>query len=165
MRWQRAEFVVVGLLALFTTVAAKSPPVGDEAVAAVERMENERRAAMVAVDVHALARIFDADATYVHSTGLMQSRDDVFGMLTRGDIRYVGFEVESVAYRAYGSTVLGTGVQKIDLASSGKSLTSRSRFTVVYAVSRGELHLVSYQSTSMPEVVKQETVGDGKPAP
>jgi hypothetical protein len=149
---------------LASIATAENAPAGDAAVAAVERLEHVRRDAMVAVDVDALARIFDAGATYVHSTGLVQSRDDVLGMLTRGDIRYVAFEVESVAYRGYGSTVVGSGVQRIELTSSGKPFKSYSRYTVVYAVVHGSHKLVAYQSTPMPQIVKQESV-DGTRSP
>lgn len=156
---------VAVLLALFAAAPparTADAPSGDAAIAAVEELEHERQHAMVSVDEAQLSRIFADDMTYIHSTGLAQSRDDLMGMLARGDIQYVAFRVESVSYRAYGSTVVGTGVQAIDLTSSGKPFVSRSRFTVVYAPVRGVHRLVSYQSTTMPEIVLQETGGERK---
>ncbi len=162
MRTLCTVLVLVALLGPGGAVATAGAPSGDAAVAAVERLEPERRRAMVDFDAHRLARILADDVTYVHSTGLVQSRDDLMGMLAKGDIRYVSFQIESVAYRAYGSTVVGTGVQTIELTNSGKPFTSRSRYTVVYAVVRGEHRLVSYQATTMPEIVMQEKKGDRK---
>lgn len=135
---------------------------GDDAIAAVEQLEHERQHAMVAVDIEKLSRIIADDILYVHSTGLLQSRDDLFGMLVKGDIRYVAFNIENIAYRTYGSTVVGTGLQTIELTNAGKPFTSRSRYTIVYAVVDRAHRLVSYQSTAMPEIVLQETPGSRK---
>jgi hypothetical protein len=137
-------------------------PSGNAAIAAVEELEHSRQHATVSVDEGALSAILADDMVYIHSTGLAQSKGDFLGMLSRGDIRYVAFRVESVSYRVYGSTVVGTGVQAIDLVSSGKPFVSRSRYVVVYVPVQGAYQLVSYQSTSMPEIVMQETVGDRK---
>lgn len=152
--------LILVLLALPAGVATSAPPAADEAIAAVEKVEQARQQAMVSVDQEAMARIFATDLVYVHSTGLAQSKEDLIGMLVRGDIRYVAFKVENVAYRAYGSTVIGTGVQAIDLTSSSRPFVSRSRFTVVYVVVDGAYRLASYQSTTMPEIVMQETGGE-----
>lgn len=137
-------------------------PAGDAAVVAVEDLEHARHHAMVSVDVEALTRILADDIAYVHSTGLAQTRDELVGMLMRGDIQYVSFKVETIAYRSYGATVVGTGVQSIELTNAGKPFTSRSRYTVVYAPVDGVHRMVAYQSTAMPEIVLQEKVGDGK---
>ena len=155
-----AGILVLVLLALSAQAATSAPPAGEEAIAAVETIEKARQQAMVSVDQEAMARIFADDLVYVHSTGLAQSKDDLIGMLVRGDIRYVAFRVENVAYRLYGSTVIGTGVQAIDLTSSGRPFVSRSRFTVVYVAADGGYRLASYQSTTMPEIVMQETGGE-----
>ena len=162
MKIGRLIVLAVGMATLVVTSAPAGPPAGDAAVAAVEELEHARQHAMVSIDVESLREIFSDDLTYVHSTGLAQSRDDLLGMLTRGDIRYVSFRIESVSYRTYGGTVVGMGVQSIDLTSSGKPFTSRSRYTVVYAPVAGSLRLVSYQATTMPEIVMQERAGDRK---
>ncbi len=140
-------------------VATADAPATSSAIDQVAALEATRQQAMVAADVDRLAELLAPDMTYVHSTGLMQSRDDLLGVLKRGEIRYKAFKIESVSYRAYGSTVVGTGVQTLDLEASGKPLTSRSRFTVVYAPVDGRLQLIAYQSTSMPQLVMQETIG------
>jgi len=154
------------LLVLCAAVCAPAAwadaPSGKAAIAAVEELEHARQHAMVSVDTETLLGIFADDMTYTHSTGLAQTRGDLLDMLSRGDIKYVAFKVESIAYRVYGSTVVGTGVQAIDLTSSGKAFVSRSRYVVVYVPVQGQHRMVSYQSTTMPEIVMQETVGDRK---
>jgi ketosteroid isomerase-like protein len=126
------------------------------AVAEVVKLEDARRAAMIAADGKALSALFASDCTYIHSNGIAQSRGDLLTMLARGEIRYLAFTVESVEYRAYGETVVGTGTQTIELTNSGRPFTSRSRYTVVYARSDGGLKLAAYQSTPLPDVVMQE---------
>ena len=130
--------------------STESPIAATEAVRA---LETRRQAALVAADTKTLAEIFAPNATYVHANGLMQTRDELFSVLERGDIRYLSFVLEDVRYRAYGETVVGTGVQRLEVESAGKSMGLRSRYTVVY-VGRGEAaKLVAYQSTSVPEMM------------
>ncbi len=153
---------VIGLvLAVLTVVGAVAEPAQKEtAVQAVVRLEEARRQAMVAGDIEAMTRLLAPDATYVHSTGLEQSRDDLLGVMRRGEIRYRSFDVESASYRTYGSTVVGTGVQTLDVEASGKSQTFRSRYTVVYVPIEGELRLVAYQSTALPMIVMEKKISD-----
>lgn len=133
------------------TIAVRPAPALD-VIGIVRGLELERQAAMVAADTKALAEIIAEDATYVHGNGLMQSRAELFTMLQRGEIRYLSFALEDVRYRAYGGTVVGTGVQRIDVKSAGKSMVLRSRYTVVYAVSATGGKLVAYQSTPTPKM-------------
>jgi len=148
--------ILVGVALVVTPLAARAQSAAESGVARVTSLESGRRAAMVAGDVKTLGELMATDATYVHSTGLIQTRDELFAMLTRGETRYVGFTVDAVEYRSYGETVIATGVQSIDLASAGKPLMSRSRYTVVYAPVGGELKMVAYQSTPLTGIVTRE---------
>jgi ketosteroid isomerase-like protein len=148
----QATGAVVLLMSLSSLLAAETPA----PVAEVAKLEDARRAAMISADPAALENVFAADCTYIHSNGISQSRADLLGMLARGEIRYRAFTVEAVQYRAYGSTVVVTGMQTIELTNSGKPFASRSRYTVVYAPAAGGLQVVAYQSTPLPDVVMQE---------
>jgi len=151
MRWNRAV-VAAALVGLsFSGVRAES-----QVVSAVKQREAERQRAMVAVDLDALDALFAADATYIHSNGIAQSKAEMIAMLKRGDIRYVSIDVKETAYRAYGQTVVGNGVQTITLTTSGTQFTSNSRYTIVYATVGGKPKVVAYQSTSLPDIVMQE---------
>jgi molybdopterin synthase catalytic subunit len=154
----RTAGVLLALVCVTAAGAARGQePAGERSVVArVAALEEVRRAAMVAADTTALRAGMSRDATYVHSTGLVQTRDELCAVIARGDIRYRAFSVDGVAYRAYESTVVATGVQRIDLESGGRPLTSRSRFTVVYVLDADRPRLVAYQSTPLPEIVTQE---------
>ena len=152
----RCISILVMVVLMASPLTARAQATVPSEVAHVDSLEAARRTAMVAGDVKTLADLIAADATYVHSTGLIQRRDELFSMLERGDIRYVSFTVDVVEYRTYGDTVIGTGVQNIELTSAGKPFTSRSRYTVVYAPTGGDFRMVAYQSTSLPEIVTHE---------
>jgi ketosteroid isomerase-like protein len=130
---------------------------GDDLVTRVKVCEAERQRAMIAADAAALDDVFADDMIYVHSNGLEQTKSGLLGMLAKRELRYLKFDVKEATYRAYGDVVVCHGVQVISLSSSGTPFESHSRFTVVYATIGGKPRVVSYQSTLLPEIVKQET--------
>jgi ketosteroid isomerase-like protein len=131
-------------------------PADNTLIDAVKHRESERQMAMIRADVPALEDIFAEDVTYIHSNGLAQTRSGLIAMLTKRELRYLNFDVEEADYREYGGTVVCTGMQSISLTSSGKPFTSNSRYTIVYATIAGRPRVVAYQSTLLPEIVKQE---------
>lgn len=123
-----------------------------DALAQVVAREEQRRKAMVAGDVKTLTDIITEDATYVHSTGIMQTRDELLRLLANKTIVYKAFEIEKTAYRVYGTTIVGTGVQSITVMAGGKARVIHSRYTVTYAEKDGIEKLIAYQSTPLPEM-------------
>ncbi|HXV15046.1 MAG TPA: nuclear transport factor 2 family protein [Candidatus Krumholzibacteria bacterium] len=148
--------VLVTAVAASTVVPVHAGP-KEELVAAVVQREAERQRAMIEVDLAALDDLFAADATYIHSNGLAQTKAGVVAMLEKKELRYVSFDMKEATYRVYGETIVCTGTQSIQLTSSGRPFTSNSRYTIVYAVIDGKPRVVAYQSTLLPEIVKQET--------
>ena len=147
--------LLAGAALLMATWAA--PVLADNAlISAVKQRESERQVAMIRADVPALEDIFAEDVSYIHSNGLAQTRAGLIAMLTKRELRYLNFDVEEAEYREYGGTVVCTGMQSISLTSSGKPFTSNSRYTIVYATIAGRPRVVAYQSTLLPEIVKQE---------
>ncbi len=151
---KRARMVL--LAALLTVVSITAVPADGTLIDAVKHRESERQIAMIRADVPALEDIFAEDVTYIHSNGLAQTRAGLIAMLTKRELRYLNFDVEEAEYREYGGTVVCTGMQSISLTSSGKPFTSNSRYTIVYATIAGRPRVVAYQSTLLPEIVKQE---------
>ena len=133
--------------AVTAPIQTSTPP---DAIEVARALETRRQNALVAADTKTLAETFAADATYVHANGLMQTPGELFSMLERGEMRYVRFVLEDVKYRAYGETVVVTGVQRIDVKSAGKAATLRSRYTTVYSVGAAGAKMVAYQSTPTP---------------
>lgn len=123
-----------------------------DALAQVVALEDKRRKAMVAGDVKTLTGLIAADATYVHSTGIMQTRDELLRLLANKTIVYKSFDMEKTSYRVYGTTIVGTGVQRITVMAGGKTRVIHSRYTVTYAERDGAETLIAYQSTPLPEM-------------
>jgi ketosteroid isomerase-like protein len=123
---------------------------GSPAVSQVQALEEQRKKAMVAADVKTLETIIADDATYVHSTGIMQKRDELLQALANKSIRYISFNIEKTSYRVYGDAVVGTGMQEIKVMQGTNSRVIKSRYTVVYADRNGSLQLVAYQATALP---------------
>ncbi len=142
--------------ALLAVLNAPALAADSELVLAVKHRESDRQTAMIRADVPALEDLFAEDCTYVHSNGLTQTRAGLIAMLTKREVRYLNFSIQDAQYREYGGTVVCTGMQSISLTSSGKPFTSNSRYTIVYASIDGRLRVVAYQSTLLPEIVKQE---------
>ena len=131
---------------------AATPATPSAAIEVVRLLETRRQSALVAADTNELAEIFAPDATYVHANGIMQTPAELFAVLQRGDIRYVSFATEDVRYRAYGTTVVVTGAQRLSVKSAGKSAVMRSRYTAVYALEGTGARMVAYQSTPTPNM-------------
>lgn len=142
--------------ALLAAMSVPALGADSELVLAVKHRESERQTAMIRADVPALEDLFAEDCTYIHSNGLTQTRAGLITMLTKRELRYLNFDVEEAEYREYGGTVVCTGMQSISLTSSGKPFPSNSRYTIVYATIAGRPRVVAYQSTLLPEIVKQE---------
>jgi hypothetical protein len=118
-----------------------------EPAAHILTLEKHRREAMVARDVATLELLFAADATYSHSTGRVQTRDDLLGVLADGSVDYRSIMVSSEVVRVYGTVAVVTGEQWIDVTADLRHIKSQSCFTTVYTVIDGDWKLVAYQST------------------
>jgi uncharacterized protein (TIGR02246 family) len=143
--------MVVAAAAVALLCAASSVWAGG-AVDEVRSLESSRRHAMIAADGAALQLLLAPDCTYTHSTGVVQTRDDVVAMLASKKVRYVSFTTPSETYHEYGEgTVVITGTQTIALEVEEKPRTVTNRFTVVWVNMDGSWSCVAYQSTSVPE--------------
>jgi ketosteroid isomerase-like protein len=146
------------LLGTALCAAAFSPTAAREgdARAQLQALETRRLEAMTSADVKALEQILAEDMTYTHSTGLVQTRGQLLGLLQSGVLRYLSFETHDITWRVYDGTAVATGRQTISLESEGRPVTARNRFTVVYARVGGEWRCVAYQSTAVPDKTTQE---------
>jgi ketosteroid isomerase-like protein len=155
---RRRLFPALLLGAALSTAVFSAPAAAQEgdARAQLQALEARRLEAMHAADVKALEQILAEDMTYTHSTGLVQTREQLLTLLKSGVVRYLSFDTQDVAWRVYEGAAVATGRQTISLESEGRPVTARNRFTVVYARVGGEWRCVAYQSTSLPEMKMQE---------
>jgi hypothetical protein len=121
----------------------------DDASAHILALEKHRREAMVGEDIATLELLLAADATYTHSNGRVQTRDELLGVLVDGSVDYRSIIVSSESVRVYGTVAVVTGEQRIEVSADGQLIKSQSSFTSVYAVIDGDWKMVAYQSTPM----------------
>lgn len=109
-----------------------------------------RRVAMVDADSAALDSLLADGCVYTHSTGLVQTKDDLIAMLAGGGVDYASFDVTDPALYVYEGAAVITGTQTIELVVRGDPVTSVSRYTAVWVRDRGAWRCAAYQSTPIP---------------
>lgn len=113
--------------------------------------EDARFAAMVAADVGEMRRWFADDLVYVHSTGQVESRDQLVESITSGRTRYVAVtpvERQVVALGPAAAAVRGRG--RFQVSAGGNALDLQIRYLAVYGNEDGTWRLRSWQSLRTP---------------
>ena len=128
---------------------SRSDAAGD--VAPVLAAEDARFAAMVAADAGEMRRWFADDLVYVHSTGQVESRDQLIESITSGRTRYVAVtpvERQVVPLGTAAAAVRGRG--RFRVTAGGNALDLQIRYLAVYGNEDGIWRLRSWQSLRTP---------------
>ena len=118
----------------------------------VLQAEKERFAAMIKGDRGALEKLLADDLTYIHSTALLQTKDEFIKSVLAGNIDYVSIvpsESDSKV-RVNGNSAIATGLAAVNVIDNGKDRKIRIRYTTVYANRGGAWLLQAWQSTVIP---------------
>ena len=113
--------------------------------------EDARFAAMVAADATQMRRWFADDLVYVHSSGQVESRDQLVESITNGRTRYVAVtpaERQVVALGPAAAAVRGRA--RFQVTASGNPLDLQIRYLAVYGNEDGIWRLRSWQSLRTP---------------
>jgi len=113
--------------------------------------EDARFAAMVAADPAAMAPWFTEDLVYVHSTGLVEGREQLIDSIASGRAKYVAVtpsEREVVSLAPDAALVRGRG--RFQVAANGVPLDLQIRYLAVYGRQDGKWRLRSWQSLRIP---------------
>lgn len=114
------------------------------------QVERRRQRAMIEGDAATLDALLADDLTYTHSTGVVQSKSDLIAVIDSGKTRYRSIESPQLRVRVYDASAIVTGAVDMELATNGKPLFARSRFTALYVLRGGIWRLAAYQSTNRP---------------
>lgn len=121
----------------------------DEAVAAVEALEDERIAAMCRQDAETLERVLSESMVYVHSSGLVDTKASFLGHVRNGPIQYKTFDRRSVeAYAAGDATVIIRGEAAVGVEFDGNPIDLDFRYLAVWVNRDGTWRFEAWQSTS-----------------
>ena len=149
--WRRYRVHSVVLTASWLACAALVQAAEPTAEAAITRLESERIEAMLHVDVPALDRILADDLSYIHASGVVDTKPTFLSSLSSGRLKYKAFDRSDVKVRLYGDTVVVTGKGAVQAESNGNPLAVKLFFTDVYVRKGGVWRMVAWQSTRQPE--------------
>lgn len=134
----------------FTLNFSRAPvPAAD--LDAVLAAEDARFAAMIAADPEAMRRWFAEDLSYVHSTGVVEDREQLIASIVGRKLTYLAVEPSErrVVFQGADSAFVH-GVANIKARSGGNTLDFPARYLAVYALQDASWRLRAWQSLRLP---------------
>ena len=129
-----AELLLTGTTIPFVITGFANPK--DSAVIMeVEAIEMKRFNAQVDKDYKYLEKVFSPDLIYIHSGGIVNTKEEYIQSIKDGKSMYEKIEVEEMRLRPYnnGNTVVVNGIIIITLPPiDGKANLTHLRYAVVY---------------------------------
>ena len=122
----------------------------DDALEMVEVLEDARVTALCEQDAGTLERLLSESMVYVHSTGLVDTKESFLGHVRNGPIQYRTFERRDVeAYLAGEHTVIIRGEAAAGVEFDGHPLDLQFRFLAVWVRHDGAWRFEAWQSSSV----------------
>lgn len=113
-------------------------------------LEARRRDAMRAGDTQALGALLAPALRYVHSTGVVDTRDSLLGKLARGEIAYERLDLASQLLAQTPDTAVVTGEMRAEVLRGGQRREIATRYLAVWLRECGDWQLVACQGTALP---------------
>ena len=113
----------------------------------VVKLERMRYDALVQGDVETLKRLLSDDVQYIHSNGLVDTKDSLVGSLASGSRKYLAFDAIHQETRDYGDISILTGEVSISYIARGVANELRAAHTSVWRTVGGITQLVSWHSS------------------
>jgi uncharacterized protein (TIGR02246 family) len=117
---------------------------------AVECAEDERFAAMIALDYERLTQLYAADMTYVHGSAVVDDRDAYFAAMHAEKFVYRSWRVENRRVRFFGETAVVDGRYHVEMTSSGTARTLDNIAVSVWVRRDGRWQMVHWAATPVP---------------
>ena len=122
----------------------------ESALEMVQVLEDARITAMCEQDAETLERLLSDSMVYVHSTGLVDTKESFLGHVRNGPIQYKTFERSDVeAYQATESTAIVRGVAAAGIEFDGNPLDLNFRYLAVWAKHDGAWRFEAWQSSTI----------------
>lgn len=106
-----------------------------------------RRRAFLSADVGALDELLHDDLTYVHSTGVCDTKSTLIAKLRSGGLNYVALDLDIVAAHsgATMTTIVGTMAAQVEV--SGRLVGLATRTLEAHVLREETWQLIAFQST------------------
>ncbi len=137
---------VAVLSAAFAAVLAPGARAADAPAIEADRSRFE---AQVKADVATLEKLLAPELTYVHSSGVLDTKDAYIGAIKAGKTKYKSIAPEEVSARTFGDVSVVNGKATVDLLSDGKDVHLVLRYTDEWVKREGRLQMVSWQATRL----------------
>jgi len=102
--------------------------------------------ALLENDVAALEQILGDDLTYVHSNGMLDTKESFLNSLRSGT-RYLSMEMSDLAVRPLGETAIMTAKFNARVQVRDREVNPEPRVLVVYTKRDGRWQMIAWQST------------------
>ncbi|MFQ4144512.1 nuclear transport factor 2 family protein [Chlorogloeopsis sp. ULAP02] len=113
----------------------------------VEQLEERRYQAMLAQDITLLEHLLSEDLSYVHSTGLVDSKASYITFVRSGGVQYQKIERENVLVRTYSDTAVVTGRILMTVVIKGEVRFIDNVFVNIWEKRNQGWQFVHWQST------------------
>lgn len=117
----------------------------------VRQALKSRLQAMIDVNIDALDVLLADDLSYTHSTGQLETKDQLLESLRAQSIRYLSISPTDVLVRLYDDAAVVTAVTAVRVHVGGQDRAASLRTTEVHRRKDKSWLLVAYQSTRMAE--------------
>ena len=114
-------------------------------------LDRKRMQAMAAKDIDTLDDLLAEDLVYTHSSARLDTKQTLIGNMKSGATVYSSVQPSDLKAQDLGDVVILTGSARIKVASQGKQMDFRVRFTDAYAKRNGRWQMVVWQSTRLPD--------------
>jgi len=123
--------------------AAAAGSVTDE----ILKIEKDRAAAVVRVDVAAVDAGTAEDYTLINANGQYSGKAETMSAIKSGAIKLTANDLSDLKVRVYGETAIVTGRSDAKGSIGGKEITAPLMFTRVYVKKNGRWQSVAFQQT------------------
>ena len=115
----------------------------------VMALEDARVVALCEQDADTLDRLLSDSMVYVHSTGLLDTKQSFLDHVRHGPIQYKSFERSNVEAHAAGNeTVIVRGVAAAGIEFDGKPIDLNFRYLAVWVQHGGSWRFEAWQSSN-----------------
>ncbi len=139
------------LLAFLSACSAEDVSAINSDESEVQQAQAVRLQAMLDVSVEALDTLLADDLTYLHSTGLLESKDEFLESLQAQKIRYLSISSQDMRVRVYDDAAVITGITAVRVHVGGQDRAASLGITEVHRKMDDGWQRVADQSTRIPE--------------
>jgi len=142
------------VLAIFTAACTSASGRSTDRMTAegeVRLAERERFDAMLKQDAAALEILLDADLTYVHTGGDLESKAQFVDLIRSKRLIYESIEPSDVLVRVHDGLAVATGRSRMRVRSATGASSFAIRFTEVYVRRGGRWLLTAWEATKLVE--------------